>query len=152
MIMEKNIDYYGQIAQGYNELHREEQEKKLAIIKEFIKPKKSDKLLDVGCGSGISSQWNCTITGIDPSNKLIDIAKKNYPKQTFLVGSAEKLPFEDKSFDIVISLTAIQNFDDIQKGLSEIKRVGKRTFALTFLKKSDKSKTILRLIEGIFDV
>ena len=51
-------EYYDKIAKGYNELHAEEQKKKLAIIKKYIQPEKSDLLLDVGCGTGVSSDWD----------------------------------------------------------------------------------------------
>ena len=52
----------------------------------------------------------------------------------------------------MLSLTAIHNFDDIEKGLKEIKRVGNNLFALSFLKKSDKADRIKGLIENMFYV
>jgi ubiquinone/menaquinone biosynthesis C-methylase UbiE len=152
------MNYYDKIAKSYEELYKEEQEKKLAIIKKYFEASKDDKLLDVGCGTGISTEaFDCNKTGIDPSKKLIEIAKKKAAKvkgnkTRYVVGSAEKLPFKDHSFDIVISITAIQNFDDIEKGLREIKRVGKDRFVLTFLKKSQKQKKIRQLIHSLFKV
>ena len=142
--------YYDDIAEGYDELHKVEQLKKLAIIKKELTIEKNMKLLDVGCGTGVSSDFNCHVTGIDPSKKLIEIAKRNFPEKTFIEASAEHIPFENESFDIVISLTAIQNFANMTKGLAEIKRVGKREFALTFLKKSTKSKQIEKEICKLF--
>ena len=59
---------------------------------------------------------------------------------------------KDNFFDIVISITAIQNFTNIEKGLKEIKRVGKDRFILTFLKKSSKKDKIIKLIQKIFKV
>ena len=155
-------DYYDGIAKGYDELHGEEQLKKLELIgreihtdpklKDFIKP--NHILLDVGCGTGISTGFFKVKEkhGIDPSTQLINIARNNYPYCEFSIGSAEKLKFKDRLFDVVISLTAIQNFDDIDKGLDEIKRVGKNHFILTFLKKSPKHESILESIEKRFDV
>ncbi|HYD02847.1 MAG TPA: class I SAM-dependent methyltransferase [Alphaproteobacteria bacterium] len=160
--MVKSDNYYDSIAKGYNELHAEEQLKKLEIIgKElktnpdlsgFMKPNYS--LLDVGCGTGISTGFfNCkTRIGIDPSKNLIAIAKTHYPMIDFQVCGAEDISFKDKKFDIVISLTAIQNFSDLEKGLSEIKHVGKDKFILTFLKKSQKNKQIDEFIRKKFDV
>ena len=66
--------------------------------------------------------------------------------------AAEDIPFADNSFDIVISITAIQNFNDIEKGLREIKRVGTGEYVLSYLKKSKKAKMIKGLIERIFNV
>ena len=151
--MEK-INYYNEISQGYEELHREEQLEKIEIIKKFLKPVKTDKLLDVGCGTGISTtSWNCEIYGLDSSIKLLDMAKeKNHPNAKWILASSQKIPFRDNFFDYVISVTALGNFEDIDKGLSEIKRVGKNNFILTFLKHSPKKEKIIKLIRSKFKV
>jgi ubiquinone/menaquinone biosynthesis C-methylase UbiE len=155
-------NYYDSIAKGYDELHGEEQLKKLELIgkeiktdsslKDFIRP--IYKLLDVGCGSGISTAFFKVKEkfGIDPSKELTKIATKNYPTIKFTVQSAEKLLFKDKQFDVVLSLTAIQNFEDIEKGLLEIRRVGKGLYIMTFLKKSPKHELIDNLIKKEFNI
>lgn len=146
-------DYYDQIAEGYEELHREEQENKIRLIKEHLKVKKNQKLLDVGCGTGLTTEpWSCKRYGIDPAKKLLEKATNNYPDIEFKLAQAENIPYEDNFFDIVISITAIQNFDDIEKGLQEINRVGNNKFVLTFLKKSSKADEIDKLIRKIFKV
>jgi ubiquinone/menaquinone biosynthesis C-methylase UbiE len=139
------MNYYDTISNSYESLHKEEQEKKLKIIKKLIKVKERDKLLDVGCGSGFSTKWKCKTYGIDPSIELLKKAKGN-----FIQAKAESLPFKDNSFNIVISVTAIQNFNNLEKGLKEIKRVGKDKFILTFLKKSKKKLKIISLIKKHF--
>ena len=50
--------YYDNISKSYNQLYGEEQKKKLDIIKDCVHVKKSYKLLDVGCGTGISSDFD----------------------------------------------------------------------------------------------
>ena len=87
-----------------------------------------------------------------PSKKLVDAAIRNYPGTKFHIGNAERMPYKNRQFDIVISFTAIQNFDDIQKGLDEIKRVGKDRFILTFLKKSLKREMIEGFIQKKFNI
>src|SRR3989338_2623020 len=135
-------DYYDEISEGYDALHFEEQKKKAELILKELNIKKSDKLLDVGCGTGkITALFFCDATGIDPSEKLL--AKAKIP---FVKGTAEKLPFPDKSFDIVISLTAIHHAD-IDKALAEIKRVAKRDVVITVLKKSKSKKDIVGKIK-----
>lgn len=149
--------YYDQIAEGYDRLHGEEQMHKIALAKELISPKKGDKLLDVGCGSGISTRaWESVRSGIDPSSKLIEIAKKNdnsYADNYFVKG-AEEIPFEDKMFDYVISFTAIQNFTDLDKGLSEIKRVTKKEgqILITTLKRGPRKEEIKQAISKLFSI
>lgn len=146
------MTYYDELAKGYDSLHKEEQKKKLAIISKYIDPKPDEKLLDVGCGTGLCSDWNCTCTGIDPSLGLIKEAEKKNDKVRFVQGSAEDMPFKDNYFDYVISVSAVHLFKDMQKGLEEIKRVGKDRFVLTVLKKSSMSKDIIEKIRSIFDV
>jgi len=143
-------EYYNEIAQGYDELHEFEQLQKVALIKEQLNIQPETTLLDVGCGTGISSQFDCDVTGIDPSEALLKKAKKKFPDKQFIAASAEELPFEDHSFDIVVSITAIQNFDDVEKGLQEIRRVGKKQFALSYLKRSFKAKSIEETITKLF--
>ena len=63
---------YNKIASGYNELYEEEQLKKLKNIKDNIKVNITDKLLDIGCGTGISTNYfKCKSTGIDNSKEMI---------------------------------------------------------------------------------
>ena len=136
------MNYYDAIAKGYEELYKEEQLKKIAIIKKYLKVKKDDKLLDVGCGTGLTTQpWPCKRYGLDPSKELLKRARDK-DKIKYVLGRAESIPFPDNFFDIVISITALQNFSNIKKSLSEIKRVGKKKFVLSFLKKSKKEKKL----------
>lgn len=142
------MNYYDETAEGYNELHGEEQLKKLRIIADEIKLNKDTKLLDVGCGTGLSAKvFDCDITGIDPAEKLLE----QCPFKT-LKAKAESLPFKDNEFDVVIAVTSIHNFDDIEKGLKEIKRVGKDRFALTVLKKASNADQVLEKIKELFTV
>ncbi|MBD3355020.1 methyltransferase domain-containing protein [Candidatus Woesearchaeota archaeon] len=146
------MTYYDEISEGYEELHKEEQLKKIKLVADHLNVKKEDKLLDVGCGTGLTTEsWNCKRYGIDPAPKLLEKARSK-DKVEYKLAPAEKIPYPDDFFDIVISITAIQNFEDIEKGLKEIKRVGKDRFVLSFLKKSDKRDFIEELITRLFKV
>ncbi|MDO8741210.1 MAG: class I SAM-dependent methyltransferase [Candidatus Woesearchaeota archaeon] len=147
------MNYYDSISKGYEELHGEEQLNKIKIIKKFLKVRKTDKLLDVGCGTGLTTEpWPCERYGIDPSRKLLFKAKQKNKEIDYELAPAEKIPYPDHFFDVVISITAIQNFKDIEKGLKEIKRVGNKRFVLSFLKKSPKKEMIECLIKKHFKV
>jgi ubiquinone/menaquinone biosynthesis C-methylase UbiE len=140
--------YYDIISGSYDGLYKEEQLNKLSVVFEHIKINPSDLLLDVGCGTGFSlNKVSCFKVGVDPSIELLKQSKHNR-----ICAKAESLPFSDDTFDIVISITAIQNFDDLNEGLKEMKRVGKSRFVLTALKKSDKMGLIDDLIKLHFDV
>lgn len=141
---------YNTIANRYNELYEEEQLKKLNIIKKHIKIKESYRLLDIGCGTGISTNFfDCYSIGIDPS---IDMIKKG--RGNLIQGKAEELPFKDKYFDVIISVTSIHNFKDPNKAIREIFRVkkNKSQVAITLLKKSRNYNKIKLLIKKHFKV
>lgn len=145
--------YYNQISEGYEELHKEEQLKKLEIISKYIKPKKTELLLDVGCGTGLTvERWNCIRVGADPAIGLLEKAKLKNKNIFYINSEAENLSFKDSSFDFVISITAMQNFHNIQKGIKEIKRVGRKRFVLSALKRSGKIEEIKKIVNRTFKV
>ena len=138
-------NYYNEIAPGYDELHGEEQLRKARIVLENIEISPSDALLDVGCGNAkYLSVFPCRKIGIDPAHKLLGQA--DVP---VVHGVAEKLPFSENEFDIVISLTAIHNFDDFRAGLREMLRVSRRDIVVSVLKKSLKFTDIERAVSDI---
>lgn len=134
---------YKHIAKSYNELHKEEQIKKLEIIKNNIKI--ISPLLDVGCGTGISTNYfNVESIGIDNCKEMIEEGKSG----NLIYGNAEELPFPDKTFNTILSVTAFHNFKSMEEALKEIIRVSKNNnIAISFLKKSsklDKFRILLR--------
>lgn len=144
------MNYYNKISKSYNELHKEEQEKKLDIVKNIIKIKSADILLDIGAGTGISTSYfkdKCIAISLDPSLEML----KQSP--CFKIqAKAENLPFKDKSVDIAISVTAAQNFENINKAINEIKRVTKENILITILKKSSKLNKVRKLLKGFKEI
>lgn len=140
------MQYYDSIAEGYENLYREEQLAKLSMIKPFVDQKITvdSRLLDIGCGTGISLEpWDCQKIGIDPSEKLLAKAKSKGLKVK--KASAELLPFPDKSFDIVIALTSIHH-TNFSFALKEVSRICKGFFVFSLLKKSKLSSQNLDLL------
>lgn len=142
-------DYYNGIADGYDALYAQEQLDKLdsaaGRLIEYFKPTRETKILDVGCGSGVSSDYwvrrfACDVTGVDPAERLIERNSSKLSK--FVVGSAEQLPFEKESFDLVVSFTAIQNFTNVELGVDEILRVGRNWFVLTCLTRTNATSVL----------
>lgn len=158
--MKTSDSYYDSIAKGYNELHGEEQEKKLEIIGNYIDSnnllESVKNVLDVGCGTGIAADFfakkGIETFGIDPSKELIKNNSNSNKLSILKAAPAEDIPFRENEFDLVVSLTAIQNFEDLNKGLEEIKRVGKTKFILTFLNKVKKTEEIDRTIKSKFKI
>ena len=96
--------------------------------KQFVKGK---RVLDAACGSGYGSKMLAekaeSVIGIDISEETIQYACDNYLTSNveFMVGSIEKLLFEDNFFDVVVSFETIEHVNEqIQNSfLKEIKRV-----------------------------
>ncbi len=70
------------------------------------------KILDIGCGAGVPVdkylvEKGHLVTGVDISEKQVELARKNIPKASFLVKEMTEMGFEDGSFDAVVSFYAI---------------------------------------------
>ncbi|SRR6266487_1849512 len=98
-------------------------EKTVEEIKENTKAR--DEILDVGCGEGKIWQLfpNLHVTGLDFSEDNLKKAKR-YLKP--VLGTAEKLPFKDNSFDMVIASEIMEHLIHPDKLLTEIDRVLKK--------------------------
>ena len=84
-------------------------------------------VLDVACGTGDMvvelQKHGCTVTGIDLSEEMLDVARHKVPTATFMVSDAERLPFGDGTFDAVTCAFGVRNFVHLERGLNEMLRV-----------------------------
>jgi len=95
-------------------------------------------ILDVGCAKGFMLHDfaeiipGIKVQGIDISNYAIENSMESV-KNKLQVADARELPFKDDSFDLVISITTIHNFDreDCMAALKEISRVSKGNAFIT---------------------
>lgn len=146
------MNYYDEIAEGYNELYGEEQLNKLKEVEKIVSFKKNYLILDIGCGTGILTSKIAKnaklVVGTDVSKKMILKAKKK--KNVFyIIADAEHLPFKQKTFDIIVSFSAIQNVSNPKKMIKEAKKVGKKV-AITVPMKLWKKEKITSL--GQFNI
>ncbi|GFI16215.1 demethylmenaquinone methyltransferase [Lachnospiraceae bacterium] len=91
------------------------------------------KVLDVGCGMAhllyelTQEVPGLIVNGIDISNYALEHAKKEV-RERLVYGQAQKIPFENNEFDLVISLTTLHNLKiyDLKKAVQEIERVSRK--------------------------
>lgn len=91
---------------------------------------KDAKVLDAACGQGYGSYlmkcWGAKeVDGIDISEEAVSQAKKIFKADglNYIQHTVESLPYEDNTFDLVVSLETIEHVDDVDSFLKEIKRV-----------------------------
>ncbi len=99
-------------------------------IIESINPKKGEKILDLGCGTGYylfllsNLPVELKLFGIDNDKKALDEAKTSLNKKiNFILSDSHKLPFENNSFDKVIASEVLEHVDDDQRVIKEVYRI-----------------------------
>lgn len=106
------------------------------------------RVLDVATGTGdlaiaVQRGTGAEVVGLDLSQKMLEVGiekvKKNNleTKISMMKGDAENLPFADNEFDGVTVAFGVRNFENLEKGLSELRRVvkdNKSVYILEFSK------------------
>ncbi len=90
------------------------------------------RILDVGCGTGYllrrlaaRAPEALELVGIDAASSMIEVAEDlaDDDRLRFSTGVAERLPYADEAFDLVVSTTSFDHWSDQQAGLLECARV-----------------------------
>lgn len=87
------------------------------------------RMLDVACGTGCVAREalrrGAAVTGLDPNEGMLAVARRLEPKIDWRDGVAEAIPFEDDSFDAVTCQFGLMFFEDRVQALKEMWRVTK---------------------------
>ena len=102
-------------------------------LNQKVQPLKNVKILDIGCGGGLLSEpmsrLGAEVTGIDASNKNIEIAKyhakKNNLKIEYLCASPEKLNSTTK-FDVILNMEIVEHVENIDFFLQSCSKLLKK--------------------------
>ncbi|HVW84198.1 MAG TPA: methyltransferase domain-containing protein [Bryobacteraceae bacterium] len=94
-------------------------------IGQLLSPSTRDTVLDAGCGEGfylgsLSRAIGFDAHGVDISAPAIDAAARRYPECEWIVANADRfIPYADRSFSIVQSITARMNPDEFRRVLRD---------------------------------
>lgn len=126
---ERSRESYNKLADHYDESFegRFTLEFKNMLLEE-IKAEPGSRALDVACGNGtllsmLAGKFGTVGFGADISEKMIENARRRYPKMIFETAGCEKLPFEDRSFDLVTVCAAYHHFPDVKAFAQEAYRL-----------------------------
>lgn len=111
----------------YDQRYKSIQKEKFDFLKSYLG--NYSRLLEVGCGTGyFLKDLSCVsdeVFGVDFSKNMIKVAKERFEKSNLVISDADYLPFNDNSFECVISFTLLQNLPNPSKTISEMVRVSK---------------------------
>jgi SAM-dependent methyltransferase len=108
------------------------------LFRKIWRPVSPQRVLEVGCGTGIFLEWFRTqghmVTGLDPSGESLERARERLGNKVRLAqGFAEDLPYEDNEFDTVALITTLEFVDAPDVALREAFRVARRNVLLGVL-------------------
>jgi len=132
---DRDVDAFDHRADGYDQgllgsWHRTIAQRTAAIALTAVPAPRG--VLDVGCGTGVLLELlavrlpEARLAGVDPAARMVARSRERlvrYPHVAVTAGSAEHLPFEDGSFDLVVCTTAFDHWSDQPAGLRECARV-----------------------------
>ena len=122
---------------------------------------KGESELDLACGTGVLARAalrrvgaGSKVAGLDPGVGMLAVARQNEPSIDWREGVAESLPFDDESFDAVVSQFGLMFFPDRAQALAEMYRVlksgGRVSVAVwDMLENTDAYPEIVELLERL---
>ncbi|MFP4071722.1 MAG: class I SAM-dependent methyltransferase [Desulfovibrionales bacterium] len=101
-------------------------------------PRRRQKLLEIGCGTGIFLKlfWEAGFdtTGLDRSPAMLERSRSRMGNRVDLhLGNADHLPFDDREFDFTVLITVLEFCADPEKIIAEAVRVTRKGLVIGFL-------------------
>ncbi len=127
----------------------------------IVKKQKHETILDIATGTGelviaLAKLKTKKIVGLDISEKMLNIGKQKVISKKLgnriemHLGDTENLDYKDSCFDVVTVAFGVRNFENLEKGLQEIKRVLKPSGILLVLETAIPTNIFFKILYNIY--
>ena len=151
---------YDEVAETYERVHATHTAEVAADLVELSRPPEGGRVLDVGAGTGSSTEAGQkavgpqgVVVGVDPALGMLGVAVRVRPDLRFAAAEAIDLPFKDAGFDAVIANFVLSHFTKYETALYDMLRVlkpGGRLAASSWSEREDEfQRTWRELVEGV---
>ncbi|MCL4154009.1 UNVERIFIED_CONTAM: hypothetical protein GTU68_027878 [Idotea baltica] len=125
-------------------------------VVKFVGEKEPENILDIATGTGdlaisLTSTNAKEIIGLDISDGMLEVGRQKIANKnldgviSMVIGDSEDLPFENNTFDAITVAFGVRNFENLEKGLSEILRVLKPNGIFVILETSVPTNPIYKM-------
>ncbi|NQT18260.1 MAG: class I SAM-dependent methyltransferase [Planctomycetes bacterium] len=127
------IDYNDALHRTYHEARRLSPETAtlwMAVARGYVGERNAPAILDLGCGTGrftplLADAFGARVIGVEPADKMRSVAqeKSRHPNVQYLKGTAERIPAQDRSFDVGWVSMVVHHVSDLDACARELHRV-----------------------------
>jgi ubiquinone/menaquinone biosynthesis C-methylase UbiE len=133
--MKDNKVLYDTIGSGYNTTRQADPYITERLF-QLLSLQTTGTYLDIGCGTGnytvALANKGFTFYGVEPSQKMLNMARSRSPRVNWLLGQSEDIKVKDEFFDGAIATLTVHHWTDIKKAFTEIYRVLKKGGKIVF--------------------
>jgi SAM-dependent methyltransferase len=116
---------YERIGIGYSQIRRPDPRLALRIAEAIGD---AQRVVNVGAGPGSYEPPDRTVVAVEPSSVMLE----QHPDLNRVQARAEALPFADARFDAAMAVMTVHHWEDLDRGLREMRRVSRRQIVFTW--------------------